>query len=194
MDRSEILLKINFLLSLKTTSSREIHLSSLFPIGFTGRKNKFGLLNGHVMEGFSCPALPSCGDLSRHSGHRQNDYNCRLFAISDHTRSIFRTLWYKGVMKTVQIAYCDSSRMQCCVSCDLFTDFTGRVGHGTNSLTTVTCGSQSNAKLYLQKNSCVQNPPVELTHLLWSSPSYCSWCFIFADANNIHHLMTYIML
>ena len=32
--------KNKILLSLKTASSREIHLSSLFPIGFTGRKNK----------------------------------------------------------------------------------------------------------------------------------------------------------
>ena len=142
--------KNKILLSLKTASSREIHLSSLFPIGFTGRKNKFGLLNGHMMKGFSCPALPSCGDLFRHSGHHQNDYNCRLLVISDHTRSIFGTLWYKGVMKTTPIAICGSSRMQFCVSCDLFTDFAGRVGHGTNPLAALSCGSRSNAKLYLQ--------------------------------------------
>ena len=39
-----------------------------------------------------------------------------------------------------------------------------RGGHGSNILTAVTYSSQSNSKLYVQKNNYVPNPPVELAH------------------------------
>ena len=60
----------------------------------------------------SYPALPFCGDLSRQCVHRQDDDNCGLIAISDHTKLFFRALLYKGAVKTTQIACCGSFWMQ----------------------------------------------------------------------------------
>ena len=56
--------------------------------------NNFGPLNDHIIINFHvlspchrpCTALTSCGDLWRHSGHCQDDCNCGVFAISDHTK------------------------------------------------------------------------------------------------------------
>ena len=42
-----------------------------------------------------------------------------------------------------------------------------RRGHGSDFLTAVTYSSQSNSKLYVQKNNCVPNHPVELAQ--WPS-------------------------
>ena len=64
------------------------HLSSVFPIGFRGRKNNLDFLNDHMMKGFSCPALPSWGDLSHHNANCQDGYNGRLFAKSNYTKSV----------------------------------------------------------------------------------------------------------
>ena len=61
-----------------------------------------------------CPALPFCADLSCRSDHCWGDCNCRLFAITEHRsqKSIFRAMQYKHAVKTPQIAYCGSFRMQ----------------------------------------------------------------------------------
>ena len=61
-----------------------------------------------------------------------------------------------------QIPYCGSVRMQFCVSRDLFTNHTAVEATVRTFFTAVTYGRQSNTKLYLQKNSYVQNPSVEL--------------------------------
>ena len=34
------------------------------------------------------PVMTSCGDLQRHSGHRQDECNCGVFTIPDHTKLI----------------------------------------------------------------------------------------------------------
>ena len=88
------------------------------------RSHDYGICMGCHRDHWSCPALQSCGDLSHHSGHRQDDCNCGLFAISDHTKINFRALWYKRVVKTTQIVYCGSFRYNFFVSRDLFTDLT----------------------------------------------------------------------
>ena len=55
--------------------------------------NNFCRLHPHMIKVFMgcchshppCLALPSCGDLSHHNGHRQDHCDCRLFALSDRT-------------------------------------------------------------------------------------------------------------
>ena len=54
----------------------------LVPYTITLLRNIYGWSPWHQQ----CPALTSCGDLLRHSGHRQDDCNCGVFAISCHTK------------------------------------------------------------------------------------------------------------
>ena len=50
----------------------------------TSLRNFHGLSPWHR----PCPVLTSCGDLQHHSGHRQDDWNCGVFAISDNIKFI----------------------------------------------------------------------------------------------------------
>ena len=49
-----------------------------------------------------------------------------------------------------------------------------REGHGPNFLTAFTYSSQSNSKLYVQKNNYVPNPPVELAQWKGASAMWIS--------------------
>ena len=52
-------------------------------------QKKFGPLTDHIITEFSwvVTMAPAC-DLKHHSGHRQDDWNCGVFAISDNTKLI----------------------------------------------------------------------------------------------------------
>ena len=56
----------------------------MVPYTITSLRNFHGLL----LWQRPCTVLTSCGDLYHHSGHRQHDWNCCVYAISDNTKLI----------------------------------------------------------------------------------------------------------
>ena len=137
-DQSEILLKNSIELK-NSILLWNPHHSPSFPM-FRRTQNHFGPLNYNMIKGFSWAVTMVTGH-AQHCGHRQGDCNCRLFAKSDHTK---RALWYKGGCKF-------------CVTWFIYASH-GMGGHGTNFLTAVIYDSQSNTKLYWQKNNYVHHP------------------------------------
>ena len=102
---------------------------SLFFISnrFNRMPNNFGHLSDRIVMELSCvvtmaPAVPS-PDILRWpvtwQWHREDDWNCCVSAISDHTK-----INPKWVVKMTQIAYSGSFWTQFRVSRDLFTDLT----------------------------------------------------------------------
>ena len=92
----------------------------------------------------------------RGGGYSQDDCNCRLFAITDLTKSVSGSLWYQHVMKTTQIAYYDLFQLN--VTWRTYRSH-HRGYHGANFLIAVTYGRQSNLKSLLTK------PPVKLAQM-----------------------------
>ena len=100
-----------------------------------------------------CPALPYCDDLSSQSGHRQDDCNFRLFAMSGNTNSIFQgfVIWMSGENDTYRILWLVSGAILCVTGLIYRSHRMG--GHGTNFVTRVTYSSQSNSKLHSQEDN-----------------------------------------
>ena len=78
------------------------------------------------------------------------------------TKNNPRALWYERVVKMISIAYSGLFWTQFRVSLDLFTGLTAGKVTVRTFFTAVTYSSQSNSKLYVQKNNYVPNSPVEL--------------------------------
>ena len=143
----------------------------LVPYTITSLRNIYGWSPWHQQ----CPALTSCGDLSRHSGHRQDDCNCGVFAISCHTK-LFLGLcnineWWIGGHRSHTLAH-------------------HRGGHGLNVLIAVTYNSQSNSKLYLQKNNHIPTPhPPSRTCPLKTNinRSFCPCCCVSLGCRHSRH-------
>ena len=136
---------------------------------FYGTLNNFVPLNGHIITEFSCvvtmaPAVHNA-DILRWTvtphWHRQDDCNCGVFAISEHTKKFLGLCnineWGRR-HRSHTLAHLDAIS---CVTWLIYWSHRGRI-HGSNFLTALTYSTQSNSKLYVQKNNYVPNSPVEL--------------------------------
>ena len=133
--------------------------------------NNFVPLNDHIIAEFPwvvtmAPAVHSTDILwwtvTSH-WHRQDDCNCGAFAISEHTK------WFPGLViqrsgeeDTERILWLALDAISC-VTWLVYWSHRRRI-HGSNFLTAVTYSTQSNSKLFVQKNNYVPNSPVELAH------------------------------
>ena len=121
------------------------HHSFLFPIRFTGRKTIWSVKRSHHYGIF----------MGCHHGT----------GISYHTKLILGLCnineWWRWQRSHILARLDEIS----CVTWFIYRSHR-REEHGSNSLTAVTYSSQSNSKLYVQRNNYVPNPPIELAQCL----------------------------